>query len=310
MTGAQAAVQRQYHDRLFRAVRDWDTASSVISEWLVDQTPAGIVGLDQQGHFGPTGCDLLVDQIARDFPDGVGLLLELGSGLGGALRYTCDQLRRRGVPVAEGLGVELVAEQCRASEKIARSVGVPGCHAVCASADRLPLDDGTVDAIMVTGSMPHFATPARVLAEAARVLRPTGTLVVTEEVSIVTPGRAVSAEFRELHPEGVFFLSSERDRREELEAAGLTGVQMIDLSAWAHQLLGERLKAMRLLGGMVASFFGPDETARITRTLAAARAEYSAGNLVPMLVCARPERVRQGSHDRRHSARRSFDAFG
>ncbi|HEY0484909.1 MAG TPA: class I SAM-dependent methyltransferase [Mycobacteriales bacterium] len=282
--------QRRYHQRLFHALEDWDTARAVVFGWRVDESPSGLAGTDQLGHFGPTGCDLVVDALADALPGGVGVLVELGSGLGGPLRYVCDRLRRRGTPVGTGLGVELVAEHCRASDAIARSLGVTDCRAVCASADDVPLGDGTVDAVMVTGSMPHFADPGRVLAEAARVLRPGGALVLTEEVSIRAPGRAVSAEFRALHPEGVFFVSTAEERRGQLAAAGLTDVRQTDLGAWAVELLGERLRVMKMFRGLPESLFGADEAAAIARTLAVARTEYAAGALLPMLVTARRSR--------------------
>ncbi len=44
---------------------------------------------------------------------------------------------------------------------------------------RLPLDDGTVDAVLCCVSVDYLVRPVEVLAEAARVLRPGGALVLT-----------------------------------------------------------------------------------------------------------------------------------
>ncbi|MGY1634616.1 class I SAM-dependent methyltransferase [Geodermatophilus sp. SYSU D01186] len=280
-------AQRRYHAGLFATLAAWDIARDVAEDWRVGEDPAVPAGMDQLGHFGPPGCDLVVDRVARDLPDGVGVLVELGSGLGGALRYVADRLRRRGVGVGTALGVELVPEHCAAADVIAASLGATNCRSVCASAERLPLADGSVDAVVVTGSMPHFARPGRVLAEASRVLRPGGVLVLTEEVSIAAPGRTAGTDFRALHPSGVFFLSSAAERRRHLRAAGLTPVEERDLTDWAHQLLGERLRALRMFRGVARSLFGDAGTDAVERTLTVARDAYAAGDLVPMLVHAR-----------------------
>jgi D-inositol-3-phosphate glycosyltransferase len=48
-----------------------------------------------------------------------------------------------------------------------------------ASAESLPLDDGSVDAVLMTEVLEHIATPANALAEAARILRPGGRIFLT-----------------------------------------------------------------------------------------------------------------------------------
>jgi hypothetical protein len=85
----------------------------------------------------------------------------------------------------------------------------------------------------------------------------------------------------------VFFQSTATERRRQLRAAGLALVEERDLTAWAHQLLGERLRALRMFRGVARSLFGEAEAEAIERTLAVAREAYAAGDLVPMLVHAR-----------------------
>jgi SAM-dependent methyltransferase len=50
---------------------------------------------------------------------------------------------------------------------------------IVASADSLPLDEGCVDAVLLTQVLEHVAEPAAVLTEVARVLRPGGALFAT-----------------------------------------------------------------------------------------------------------------------------------
>ena len=51
-------------------------------------------------------------------------------------------------------------------------------HLVRAIGERLPFADGTFDAVISQAALDHFADPAAFMAEAARVLRPTGRVVI------------------------------------------------------------------------------------------------------------------------------------
>jgi SAM-dependent methyltransferase len=90
--------------------------------------------------------------------------------------------------------------------------GVPDPPALVASdAEALPLTDASLDAVMMMHMLYHVPDPARAVAEATRVLRPGGKLLVA------TNGRRHLAEMNELW----LPLLDRVGRRGELEDAGL-----------------------------------------------------------------------------------------
>ncbi|ARZ72348.1 methyltransferase [Streptomyces albireticuli] len=290
-THGQRDVQYGYHRGLFPALHDWERTERSIVGFTGEEGPSGLLGLDQMGHFGPQGCDLAADAVVAGYTPVPGRsavdLCELGSGFGGALRYTVDRLTARGVAVRRAHGVELVAEHCAVSRRISRAQGREAVTEICASATAVPLPDAALDVVLVTGSMPHFPEPGDVLREAGRLLRPGGLLVLTEEVSLTPGGREPSAAFRATHPRDVFFTTALADRLRQFARAGFTDVVRRDLTEWAAALLAERLKVVRIFRGSVAGIYGTEPADLIRDTLTAAREEYLAGRLLPALFSAR-----------------------
>ncbi|ONK14645.1 class I SAM-dependent methyltransferase [Streptomyces sp. MP131-18] len=274
-------LQLAYHRRLFGGLFDWQAAERRITRFTGGTGAAGLMSLDQMGHFGPNGCDLVVERLAAP-----ARLAEMGSGFGGALRYILDRLTERGTPVEQAYGVELVPEHCELSRTINESQGREDITIFCSSAESVPLPDASLDAVVITGSLPHFPRPDRVFQEAARLLRPGGALLCTEEVSLAPDGAGPAETFRELHPAGVFHTTPVTTRREQLRAAGLTRIELTDLAPWATDLLAARLKALRLFRGSAEAMLGTEEVDLVVRTLATAREEYAMGRLCPALVTA------------------------
>jgi ubiquinone/menaquinone biosynthesis C-methylase UbiE len=65
--------------------------------------------------------------------------------------------------------------------------------AVQGDARQLPFPDGSVDAVLIVDAFHHLPEPGRVLADAARVLRPGGVLVVQEFDPATVRGRLLAA---------------------------------------------------------------------------------------------------------------------
>ncbi|MFC7308256.1 class I SAM-dependent methyltransferase [Streptomyces monticola] len=292
----QRGVQYRYHRELFPALHDWESTERSIVEFTGEEGADGLLGLDQMGHFGPQGCDLVAEAVAEALTAGRDSahsgaapvdLCELGSGFGGALRYTVDRLAALGVGVRRASGVDLVVEHCAVSGRISRAQGREGMTEICADATAVPLPDAALDVVVVTGSMPHFPDPGGVVREAGRLLRPGGLLVLTEEVSL-TPGAAGPSEaFRASHPRDVFFTTPVAERLRQLDHAGFSDVARHDLGEWAIALLADRLKVVRIFRGSVTAIYGAESVDLIRGTLTAARDEYLAGRLLPTLFLAR-----------------------
>ncbi|MFF3429687.1 class I SAM-dependent methyltransferase [Streptomyces sp. NPDC002602] len=287
----QRGVQYHYHRELFPALHDWERTERSIVEFTSEEGPAspgdgGLLGLDQMGHFGPQGCDLVAEAVIAH---GAGPLdvCELGSGFGGALRYTVDRITAGGLRVRRAHGVDLVPEHCAVSRSINRAQGRAEVSDICASATAVPLPGASLDVVWVTGSMPHFPAPGEVLREAGRLLRPGGLLVLTEEVSLTPGGEEPSEAFRVTHPRGVFFTTPLADRLRDLERAGFTDVVHDDVTRWAVAWLTDRLKVVRVFRGSVAGIYGAASADLIRDTLDAARTEFLAARLSPALITAR-----------------------
>lgn len=110
--------------------------------------------------------------------DGVvagGDVLEIGSGPGAATDFLCARSRHvTCVEIDRGLAARL------ARRLADRNAGV-----CCADGAALPLPDGAFDTVVCAMVLHHIASPARqdrVLAEAARVLRPGGTFVMLDSL--------------------------------------------------------------------------------------------------------------------------------
>lgn len=105
-------------------------------------------------------------------------VLDLGCGVGTAALYLAE---RRPLDV---VGVSISPEQIRLAERFAGRAGRPGESVRFATADftALPADLGHFDLAFAIESFVHADPAAAFFREAARVLRPGGSLVVVDDV--------------------------------------------------------------------------------------------------------------------------------
>jgi SAM-dependent methyltransferase len=148
-------------------------------------------------------------------------LLEIGCGEGGNLHH----LRALG---ATRFGVDF------SPQKAAFAGRMTGAHTACADAAHLPFSDGAFSAVLIRDLLHHVPDRAAVLAEAARVLRPGGRLIVVEPNGrsplVLLQAALVPAE------RGVLASTAAR-LRAELHAAGLR----VERELWRQPLPLERV---------------------------------------------------------------------
>ena len=100
-------------------------------------------------------------------------LLDIGTGTGRLLEVLAPQIRR-------GLGVDLSREMLGIARANLERAGIRHCQVRQADMYALPLDTASVDAAVIHQVL-HFADePQKAIAEAARVLRPGGRMVIVD----------------------------------------------------------------------------------------------------------------------------------
>ena len=106
-------------------------------------------------------------------PDGIGELLDIGTGTGRILDLY-------GPAVGHALGIDLSREMLSVARVNLEKHGLSNCAVRQADMYQLPLNGASVDAAILHMVLHYAERPAEVLAEAARVLRPGGRLLVVD----------------------------------------------------------------------------------------------------------------------------------
>ncbi len=104
-------------------------------------------------------------------------VLELGPGPGAFSLDAARMLGESGRLIAVDIQPEMIARL----ERRAREAGLTNIEAHTADAHHLPLPDASVDRAFLITVLPEIPDRARALSELRRVLRPGGTLSITEE---------------------------------------------------------------------------------------------------------------------------------
>src|SRR5215218_2021411 len=99
-------------------------------------------------------------------------LLELGAGTGETGFLAASRLGDEGRLITSDFSPQMV----RAAEKVARKLGVSNADFRVLDAERIDLEDASVDAVICRWSYMLFSDPLRALRETRRVLRPGGRL--------------------------------------------------------------------------------------------------------------------------------------
>lgn len=102
-----------------------------------------------------------------------GVVVDLGCGFNG------DLLARLAPRIGQGLGFDL---------SVSQTAQAPNVRLHAGNADApLPLDSSSIDLVTCLAVLEHVLRPVVLLAEARRVLRPDGVLVVTTPAAVARP---------------------------------------------------------------------------------------------------------------------------
>jgi ArsR family transcriptional regulator len=118
--------------------------------------------------------------------------------------------------VGRVIGIDNAPAMLEVARENLRSLGASNVDLLIGEVRRLPLEDGSVDAAFANMVLHHAEDPASMLREMARVVRPGGTIAITDEVA------HPYAWMREEHAD--VWLGFERDQVQRyFAAAGLEG---------------------------------------------------------------------------------------
>lgn len=121
--------------------------------------------------LGSTVGDLLIDELAQE---PIGDVLDVGTGAGFLLRMLAPSAGR-------AVGLDTSSDALRLARTTVHGAGLAHCVFRRGDMYRLPCDEDEFDTVTMGRVLSHAADPAAALAEAFRVLRPGGRLVLVDD---------------------------------------------------------------------------------------------------------------------------------
>jgi ArsR family transcriptional regulator len=113
-------------------------------------------------------------ELLRRLPgDGIRDLLDIGTGTGRILELLAGRVER-------GTGIDLSRDMLIAARAHLHRAGIANCQVRQADMYRLPWTEPSFDLVTIHRVLHYAEEPARVIAEAARVLRPGGRVIVVD----------------------------------------------------------------------------------------------------------------------------------
>src|SRR5205085_3937738 len=159
-------------------------------------------------------------------------VLDLGSGSGMDVFAAACQVG----PGGRVVGVDITADQLAKAQRLRIRDGFEQVEFVEATIDDLPFEDGTFDAVISNGVINLSPVKHRVFAEAARLLKPNGTLAIADIVS----GRAIKERTRRNVELWAACVAGAIPRRSYLDALAVAGFDVTHVRTNDYNFISER----------------------------------------------------------------------
>lgn len=228
MTRFDTADVRRYYDRNTSAFVALGQGASAGAIHRAVWGP-GVTTREAAFHFVEERIAALITSLPGEVPGAEPHVVDLGCGIGASLTYLAGRVPLRGT------GVTLSPVQARlGTERIGR-LGLSG-RVQCLEGDytRLPAQVDTADLAYAIESFVHGPDPARFLAEAARLVRPGGRLVVCDDFRRASATSAAAERTLARFARGwhVNTLITTEELQRLAAAAGFVHEASTDLTGW------------------------------------------------------------------------------
>ena len=169
--GLRIGIWKRFYNTLARRLpqTDWTFMNY---GFLDPEAPLPEVDPSEETHR--TCIQLYVDTLSGESIEGKDVL-EVGSGRGGGSAWLAKNLHPESM-----IGIDLAAEAVAFCQRTHCVAGANNLQYKQGSADQLPLDDASIDMVINVESCHHYPSMEKFLAEVYRVLRPGGTLGLTD----------------------------------------------------------------------------------------------------------------------------------
>jgi len=230
-----------------------------------------------QDHYGGTVATdrLMVEAAVR--PEDV--VLDVCSGMGGPARYLAW---KTGCDVT---GLDITASRVEGATELTRIAGLSdSVRFVHGNALAMPFRDASFTLAVAQESFAHIPNKPRLLAECARVLRPTGRLVFSD---ILHRGNLSVQDMQRLS-EGMTFseIATVEGYAEQLRLCRMDVVRLVDLTEEWTRILVERRAMYRSLESQTVARLGREHFERYDRAYEHFVGLYQSGILAGALIHA------------------------
>jgi SAM-dependent methyltransferase len=150
-------------------------------------------------------------------------VLDLGSGAGADVLISAKRVGASG----RAIGLDMTDEMLAVARTNAAQAGVENAEFVKGYIEDIPLADSTVDVVLSNCVINLASDKRKVLAEAARVLRPGGRFAVSDVIADADMDEATRADMA-AYTGCIAGALTETEFRQALTAAGLTDIEIRD----------------------------------------------------------------------------------